>query len=152
MVPSVLVSLCLLGIECRYDGKGNGIPGIDALRERCHIIPVCPEQLSGLPTPRVPAERLGNRVITRDGADVTAAFERGAAHVCRLAEIFGARYALMKARSPSCGCGAIYDGSFTGSLVPGDGATVERLRAMGIRCYTEAQMDELLRALGGDER
>lgn len=145
--PCALISACLLGVACRYDGCAMPARGLEALMDRLYWIPVCPEQLGGLPTPRPPAERLGDRVITRDGADVSAAFSRGADEAVRLAGLFGARYALLKARSPSCGSGEIYDGSFSGRTVPGDGLTAQRLRSAGMQVFTEAQIDALLRAL-----
>lgn len=149
MKPRVMVSLCLLGARCRYDGRDNAVEGMEELFERCEIVPVCPEQLGGLSTPRTPSERLDDRVITRDGADVTDAFCRGAEEAVRLANRFGVRYALLKARSPSCGSGMIYDGSFTGCLVPGDGVTAQALRRMGITLYDEGKLDSLLNALRG---
>ena len=149
MRPAVLISLCLMGIECRYDG-GSSAVGLGRLGALCRLIPVCPEQLGGLPTPRTPSERLNSRVVTRDGADVTAAFERGADQACRLADIFGARFALLKARSPSCGSEEIYDGSFTGVRVPGDGVTARRLKDMGIRVYDENHIDDLIHMLEGE--
>ena len=148
--PRVLVSLCLLGVSCRYDGRPNGCEGLDALMERAELIPVCPEQLGGLPTPRVPAERRGDGVFSRDGRDVTAAFQRGAAAAGRLADRFGVRYALLKARSPSCGSGEIYDGTFTGARVPGDGVTAEALKARGIAVFTEQTVHELIEKLERD--
>ena len=148
--PAVLVSMCLLGIECRYDGRANGCGQLEALMALAELVPVCPEQLGGLPTPRTPSERLGSRVLTRDGADVTAAFRRGAAQVCRLTERFGARYALLKARSPSCGVGTIYDGSFSGALTAGDGVTAAALRLRGVQLFTEKQIDILIETLERD--
>ena len=148
MRPRVLVSACLLGVHCRYDGGGAAIPELTELMERCELIPVCPEQLGGLPTPRTPSERLGERILARDGADVTVAFLRGASEACALAERFGARLALLKERSPSCGCGAIYDGSFSGRLAPGDGATAEALRARGVEVFGESCARELIKRLG----
>ncbi len=148
MRPRILVSACLLGARCRYDGGGNAIPELAELMQRCELIPACPEQLGGLPTPRAPSERVGERILTRDGADVTAAFLRGAAEACALAERFGARIALLKERSPSCGCGSIYDGSFRGRLIPGDGATAEALRARGVEIYGESRARELIERLG----
>ena len=150
MKPSVLVSLCLLGANCRYDGAGNGVVGIDRLMALCAPVPLCPEQLGGLPTPRVPAERRGGRVVTRAGEDVTAAFERGAEQACLLAKRFQARYALLKARSPSCGAGEIYDGRFSGTRIPGDGVTAEALRALGLRLFDEDHIDDLIGILEGD--
>jgi len=142
--PRMLISACLLGVECRYDGSGQVMPSLETLMERYELIPVCPEQLGGLPTPRAPAERQGSRVVNREGTDVTAAFTRGAEQACRLARLYGARLALMKARSPSCGCGEIYDGSFSGRRIPGSGITAERLTAMGVAVYTEADAEALI--------
>ena len=142
--PRMLISACLLGVECRYDGGGPVLPALDALMARYELIPVCPEQLGGLPTPRTPAERQGDRVVDREGRDVTEAFSLGAAQACHLARLYGARLALMKARSPSCGCGEIYDGSFSGRRIPGSGITAERLTAMGVAVYTEADAEALI--------
>ena len=86
----ILVSACLLGLDCKYTGENNLCPRVAALREEHTLIPVCPEQLGGLPTPRPPAERLGDRVVTREGADVTEAYEKGARQTARLAELLGA--------------------------------------------------------------
>ena len=144
MKETILISACLLGLRCRYDGQSKPIPQIDALAERYHLIPVCPEQLGGLPTPRTPAERAGNRVMTRDGRDVTDAYRNGAEQVLRLADQFGCRIAILKERSPSCGSGTIYDGTFSGSFRAGDGVTAELLRENGIRGYGESEIEELL--------
>ena len=145
--PPMLISACLMGIECRYDGCGQALPELDALMTLCQLIPVCPEQLGGLPTPRTPSERRCGRVVTRDGADVTDAFRRGAAQACRIARLYGVRLALLKARSPSCGHGEIYDGSFTGRRVPGSGVTAEALAAMGVAVYSEADTEALIDAI-----
>ena len=142
--PRMLVSACLLGVECRYDGGGQAIDRVDALMARYELIPVCPEQLGGLPTPRTPAERREGRVVNRDGEDVTDAFGRGAIQACRIAALYGAKLALLKARSPSCGRGRIYDGSFTGRLVPGDGVAARTLMDAGLEVYTENEIDVLL--------
>lgn len=142
--PILLVSACLLGVRCRYDGKAQSLDVLDALLGRYRVVPICPEQLGGLPTPRVPSERIGERVLSREGTDVTDAFRRGAAEACGIAGRFGARLALMKARSPSCGSGMIYDGSFSGRTVPGDGVAAQALKAMGVRVYSEGDIDALL--------
>ena len=140
----LLVSACLMGAGCRYDGKDNRLPQLSRLSEVCTCVPVCPEQLGGLPTPRVPSERRGDRVVDREGRDVTAAFLRGAKEAARLAELCGCQAALLKERSPSCGCGKIYDGTFTGTLTEGDGVTAQLLREKGIPIYGESQVEELL--------
>lgn len=142
--PCLLVSACLLGVPCRYDGQGQAIENLAALMERFELIPVCPEQLGGLPTPRTPAEIRMGRVINRDGADVTDAFRLGAERACRIAESRGARLALLKSRSPSCGRGRIYDGSFSGRLTNGNGVACAALKGRGITIYREDEMDQLL--------
>lgn len=145
--PRLLVSACLLGVRCRYSGEGGNLPEIQELLEVAELIPLCPEILGGLPTPRPPAERRGERVVTRDGADVTLAYARGAQEALRLAELFGARHALLKERSPSCGAGEIYDGSFRHARVPGDGVTAQMLKARGVRVYGETRVAELIAEL-----
>ena len=147
MKPRLLISECLLGVNCRYDGGGKAIPELAELMARAELIPVCPEILGGLPTPRVPSERVGSRVIAREGADVTDAFRRGAREAAKLAELFGAKLALLKERSPSCGSGTIYDGSFTGGLKPGNGVTAELLKERGIAVYGESRVGELIEKL-----
>ena len=144
MKPRILVSECLLGVNCRYDGGGKAIDALPALMELAELIPVCPEILGGLPVPRLPSERVGARVLARDGGDVTANFARGAGEALKLAELFGAKLALMKERSPSCGSGTIYDGSFSGGLTPGDGVAAELLKKSGIVVYGESRVRELI--------
>ena len=142
--PRVLMSQCLLGVNCRYSGDGKLLEGIERLMEIAEIIPVCPEILGGLTTPRVPAERVGDQVIAKDGTDVTAQYHRGARESLYMAQLFGAKYALMKERSPSCGYGVIYDGTFTGNFRPGNGTASELLAANGIKIYGESRFEELI--------
>ena len=149
--PRVLISACLLGEPCRYDGKSQPVAGIEALLEDCEAIPVCPEQLGGLPTPRCPAERHCGRVVNRAGEDVTDAFERGASAALELARRYDARLALLKSRSPSCGSREVYDGRFTGILIPGKGVTAEALTCAGIAVYDENQLDAFIKALKGTD-
>lgn len=144
---NVLVSACLMGVNCRYKGDGSMIPEISRLMERCHLVPVCPEIMGGLATPRTPAERSGGRVITRDGEDVTEAYEKGADEAARLAALYGCRYALLKERSPSCGSGEVYDGTFGKKLVPGDGVAAARLKKEGVAVYGESEAGQLLKDL-----
>lgn len=141
----ILVSACLIGACCRYDGGDNASEGVCRLLERKDIslVPVCPEQLGGLTTPRIPAERLGGLVLDRTGEDVTPAFARGAAQALKIAERFGCHAAILKARSPSCGCGEIYDGTFSGALTEGNGFTAQVLLRHGIPVYTEEQLERL---------
>ena len=151
MTPRVLVSACLLGAACRYDGKCAEVEAIR--REACARgwIPVCPEQLGGLCTPRTPAERQENRVCTRDGGDVTEAYRRGAEEALRLAHLYGAKYAVLKERSPSCGSGTIYDGTFSGAKIPGDGVTAQRLKAAGVDTFMTPAKKVLPNLFGGLE-
>lgn len=145
--PRVLVSACLLGVNCRYNGEGGELEALKELMDLAELVPVCPEILGGLPTPRVPAERRGDRVINRDGADVTAAYARGAREVARLAELYRARRALFKERSPSCGAGEIYDGSFQHRRIPGDGVAAALLKQCGLQIYGESRIWELIEVL-----
>ena len=137
----ILVSACLLGVRCRYDGKSKPHPAVERLMEQHTLIPVCGEIFGGLPTPRVSAERQGARVVTADGRDVTAAYRRGAEEVLRLAKLYGCKAAVLKERSPSCGSGRIYDGTFTGTLTDGWGVTAELLRDHGICVIGESEAE-----------
>ena len=139
----ILVSACLLGAACKHSGGDNFCPKVAALAETYPLVPVCPEQLGGLPTPRTPAERQGSRVIAKDGRDVTAAYSRGAQEAWKLAKLFGCDTAILKARSPSCGAQSIYDGTFTGTVIPGSGVTAELLRDAGIRVLMEDELEQL---------
>ena len=142
MKEALLISACLLGTDCKYNGGNNAMPEekLAVLRERYRLVPVCPERDGGLPTPRLPSERLGERVLNRAGEDVTEAFRRGAAHALETAEREGCLIALLKERSPSCGSGKIYDGSFTSTVIAGDGITAELLKQNGIRVLGESEM------------
>lgn len=146
MKEPLLVSACLLGVNCKYNGGNNSLPSqpLAALEERYRLVPVCPERDGGLPTPRVPSERRGSGVFNREGEDVTAPFRRGAELALETAKARGCRVALLKERSPSCGAGAIYDGSFTGEVIPGDGITAELLRKNGLTLLGETEVEKLL--------
>ena len=145
----LLMSACLLGVNCRYNGERKALPDdvLQRLLERHTVVPVCPEQLGGLTTPREPSERQGERVVMRSGRDVTAEYTRGAQEALRLARRFGCTAAVLKERSPSCGMGKIYDGSFQGRIVDGNGVTAQLLAAHGISVYGESRIHELLSAL-----
>ena len=140
---TILVSACLLGCPCRYDGTAKADPRVLALMERHTLIPVCPEQLGGLPTPRLPSERREGSVFDRGGKDVTVQYRQGAEEVLRLARLYGCTHAVLKERSPSCGSGQIYDGSFSHVLVPGSGVAAELLAQNGITVLGESQADVL---------
>lgn len=135
----ILVSACLLGVPCRYDGTGKADERLLALARTHTLIPVCPEQLGGLSTPRPPAERNGECVTTKTGEDVTAAFRRGAEQTLYLARLLGCKTAILKANSPSCGSGSIYDGSFQKRLIPGDGMTAALLKEHSLTILSEQE-------------
>lgn len=140
---TILVSACLLGCPCRYDGKSKPNDAVLSLMEHHTLIPVCPEQMGGLATPRVPAERKDGGVFTEQGGDVTAQYLRGAEQALHLAQLYVCSCAVLKERSPSCGSREIYDGTFSRKLIAGDGVTAELLKANGIAVYGESEVDKL---------
>lgn len=145
----VLVSACLLGMPCRYDGRS--VPAaLDALSRAAAIVPFCPEIYGGLPTPRPSAERCGAYVRTGDGADVTEAFQKGANLAVEMAKAQGCQYALLKDKSPSCGYGRIYDGTFSRTLTDGNGVAADALARAGVRVFMPQKLDALLAALRED--
>jgi len=146
--PPLLVSACLLGVACNHEGRGSPRAVVDELARHYRLVPVCPEVLGGLPTPRAAAELQGGdgadvvvgnaaRVVNVEGEDVTAAYRRGAEAAVTLALAVGAERAVLKARSPSCGSSAVYDGTFSRRLVPGQGVTAAALAAAGLEVGSE---------------
>ena len=127
----LLVSACLLGVGCRYDGKSNQLPQYKRLLKEHTCIPICPEQLGG-------------QIVTEDGRDVTEQFLRGTAEALRLCDLYHCKAALLKERSPSCGSGQIYDGTFTHTLTEGDGLMAQMLKKKGVEVYGESQLEELI--------
>ncbi len=136
----ILCSACLLGVRCRYDGKSKPNKKVMALLKKGVAIPICPEQLGGLPTPREPAEQKSGRVITKSRKDVTKNFRKGAAEVLKIAKAFKIKVAILKQRSPSCGYGQIYDGTFSGKVVEGNGVTTSALKRRGIKIISEEDL------------
>ena len=140
--PVLVVSACLLGVRCNHRGDANPSAAVAALAATHRLIGVCPETAGGLATPRPAAERQPDGTVrTVDGADVTAAFARGAEATVALARGVGAAGAVLKARSPSCGPGQIYDGSFAKVRVAGDGVTAAALRAAGVALRSEEDLE-----------
>lgn len=136
------VSACLCGLPTRYDGQVKPTPTvIQRLLSRGEVLPVCPECLGGLPTPRPPAEICGERVINTAGVDVTAAYRHGAQQTLALCRQHGIRVAILKENSPSCGCHNVYDGSFTRRLVSGRGITAALLAEHGITVLNENEAE-----------
>ncbi|WII70566.1 DUF523 domain-containing protein [Bdellovibrio sp. 22V] len=128
-----IVSACLSGVHCRYDCKAQARTPIEEMVQKGEAIPVCPEQMGGLSTPRPPAERIGDKVLTKTGADVTEQYLRGAEEALKIAKLCGATEALLKSKSPMCGADKIYDGTFSGALKDGDGIFAELLKKHGIK-------------------
>jgi uncharacterized protein YbbK (DUF523 family) len=149
----ILVSACLLGTNCKYNGGNNYNSEIAALVSRQKLIPICPEQLGGCPTPRLPAEiQQGSgkdvlcgkaKVIRKDGVDVSSEFIKGAEEVLNIAKQMNVKVAILKAKSPSCGKGIIYDGSFSGTTKTGNGVTTDILKANGIEVISEEEINRL---------
>jgi uncharacterized protein YbbK (DUF523 family) len=147
--PPLVISACLLGVACNHEGRGSPRAVVEALAERYRLVPVCPEVLGGLPTPRAAAELTGGdgtdviagtggaQVVNVDGHDVTAAYRRGAEEAVKVALAVGATRAVLKARSPSCGSAAVYDGTFSRRLVPGRGVAAAALAAAGLEVGSE---------------
>lgn len=145
-MKKILVSQCLYGGEpVRYDGKSKAEtdPRFLKWKEERRLIPVCPEVFGGLPTPRADAQRVGVKVIARTGKDVTFEYMKGAHEAVRLAKEHDVLCALMKEKSPSCGSNKIYDGTFEGNLIEGQGTAVELLREAGIKVFSEEQLDQI---------
>lgn len=147
-----LISACLLGVRCRYDGCSK--PSDKAMKffqkRKKELIPVCPEQLGGLPTPRIPSEiqnstgeivLLGKaKILNQEGRDVSANFIKGAFETLRIAKMYGAKEFVGKSKSPSCGCGKIHNGTFTGALKSGNGITAALLKQNKIKVSTEQDL------------
>lgn len=145
--PCILVSACLLGMNCRYNGKGELNSQVLALSRDAVLIPFCPEIYGGLATPRDPAERQGEKIMTAAGADVTEQYKKGAEEALRLARLYGCRAAVLKERSPSCGRGQIYDGTYIRRLIPGDGVTARLLKQEQIPVFGETSCGRCLEFL-----
>lgn len=155
MKKKLLISACLLGIPCRYDGCAKQATfGKDnltmeqflpLLEEKYTLVPYCPEIYGGLPTPRIPSERVGDRVISKNGTDVTAQYFRGGREGVRLCATLGIEIALTKAKSPACGKGRIYDGTHTGTLTDGNGVLVDCLLEAGVAVFNEDSAHELIK-------
>lgn len=139
----ILVSACLLGENCKYSGGNNKNEKVIALGEKHTLIPICPECFAQLPTPRPPAEIVGDRVLNKLGEDITEAFHDGAEKTLYVAQESGCQIAVLKERSPSCGFGTIYDGSFTGKTIRGNGITAQLLYDNGIIILGESRTDKI---------
>ena len=146
MKEKLLISACLMGINCRYDGKNTRLNELDELKKQYDLIPVCPETLAGLPCPRFPLEIAGNRVLNNRGEDYTKEFHSGADLGIQIWKEAGCPKVLLQSRSPSCGKGLIYDGSFTGVKISGNGVFAEKLLCQNAQVYSELEIDKLKKA------
>ncbi len=144
-MEKILISACLVGDKVRYDGKSQYNPLIKELLDKYELVPFCPEVEGGLKTPRVPSEIYKGKVINKEGKDVTYQFNSGAdkaVNICKYLEI---KIAILKDQSPSCGSKEIHDGKFTGRLIKGKGITATKLEQIGVKVYTENEIEELLK-------
>lgn len=142
--PKLIVSACLLGENCKYNGSNNKNDAVIALSQHFDIVGVCPECFGGLKIPRVPNEIINGRAISKNGEDFTEEYKKGAEKTLYVARECGARFAVLKERSPSCGKGVIYDGTFSSSLVEGNGITAQLLLDNGYEIYGESEVEKLL--------
>ena len=139
----ILVSACLLGENCKYSGGNNKNDKVIALGKKHKLIPICPECFAQLPIPRPPAEIVGTKVFNKLGEDITEQFKDGAEKALYVEEETGCQTAVLKERSPSCGFGEIYDGSFTGKTIRGNGITAQLLYDNGITIFGESNVDKI---------
>lgn len=143
-MEKILVSACLLGDNCKYNGKNNYTKEIEEIKQYYEIIPICPETMGGLSIPRLKSERKGNRVINEKGQDITKYFVKGADQVLNIVKFLHIKKALLKENSPSCGVKHIYDGTFSNKLVDFQGFTSELLIKAGVECFTEENIKDLI--------
>ncbi len=143
-MQKILISGCLLGAKVRYNGESKLIEHslVSQWMKEGRFVSVCPEMAGGLPTPRPPAEMTGHQVLTQQGIDVTAEFQKGAEIALKLCQQHNIKLAILKARSPSCGNEAVYDGTFSGTVIPGQGVTAALLTQHGVRVFNEDQLLE----------
>ena len=143
-MEKILISACLVGDKVKFDGKSNYNPLIRELLEHYELVPFCPEVEGGLPTPRKPSERKGDKVINNAGKDVTNFFKAGANKALSICQYLNIKIAVLKERSPSCGSKQIHDGSFSNRLIKGEGVTTELLKRHGIRVISEEELQDFL--------
>ncbi|MBU2104343.1 MAG: DUF523 domain-containing protein [Nanoarchaeota archaeon] len=135
-----LVSACLAGIKCRWDSDARPCQKVINLVKEGKAIPICPEQLGGLPTPRIPSEQRGEKVFSENGEDVTSQFQKGAEEALKIARLVNCKEAILKSKSPSCGSGKTYDGTFSGKLINSDGVTAKLFKKNNIQVITENEL------------
>ncbi len=144
-MKKILISACLVGDKTRYDSKSSYTPLIEDLMEKYELVPFCSEVEGGLSIPRLPSEIKGNKVIRNDGKDVTFNYQKGAELAWNICNYLGIRIAILKENSPACGVHKIYDGSFKNRKIDGKGWTTRYLENKGVKCYSEDEIEELLK-------
>ena len=144
---NILVSACLLGENCKWNGRNNSRENIIKLKEKYNLIPFCAEVLSGLPTPRIPSEIRGNKVFNQVELEVTQFFTRGAQRALEIAISNNCKYAILKDHSPSCGVTKVYDGTFSRNLIEGQGITARLLARNKIKVFGDENIEDLLKLL-----
>ena len=140
----LLISSCLLGNNVKYNGKNNYIKEVELLKNKYNLIVICPEVMGGLPIPRIPSEILNDKVINKEGKDVTIHFNKGREEAIKLVNKYNIKNALLKEGSPSCGSHYIYDGTFSGNKIDGVGVTTKKLIELGLDIYSEKEIEKLL--------
>ena len=145
-MQNVLISACLLGVDCKYNGSNNKLDDeiIHSLKEKYNLIPVCPEIMGGMPTPRNPIEIKDGKVFDYDGVEFTKEFEKGSEEVVKLAKLYDATIAILKENSPSCGSNYIYDGTFNHQKIKGMGIAAHKLSKENIKLFSEENVKILL--------
>lgn len=144
-MENIVVSACLLGENCKYNGGNNLCSELVKLRDKYNFIPICPETFGGLKSPREPAEICGNRILLKSGEDVTSEFCKGAKISLEIAKEHNCKYAILKERSPSCGVNFIYDGTFSNNIIKGMGITAKLLSDNCIMLLSENEIDSLIK-------
>lgn len=142
-MEKIIVSECLLGSPCRYDGLSKPCDEVIALSEKYELIPICPEVMGGLPTPRIPAEIKNGEVIRKDGVNVTENYKIGAEKSLKIAKENDCKIAILKSKSPSCGCGLVYDGTYSKVLVEGNGITADLFIKNEVKVINESEIHKL---------
>ena len=143
-MEKILISACLIGDKVKYDGKSNYNPKVQDLLDKYELVPFCPEVEGGLSIPRVPSERVKDKVLNQEGKNVTRNFEKGAELALNICQYLGIKIAILKENSPSCGVNTIYNGKFEHKLISGSGVTTELLKRKGIKVISENEIDSLL--------
>ncbi|WP_378953291.1 DUF523 domain-containing protein [Pelosinus sp. sgz500959] len=140
----IIVSACLAGVECRYNGQAFPISTVIEMVKKGQAIPLCPEILGNLSIPRPSAEQCDGKILSNDGHDVTSEYVTGAKIALGIAQLVGCKKAILKSKSPTCGCGMIYDGTFSGKMIAGEGIFSKMLKEENIKVYTENEIQQCI--------